>query len=127
MTTASPGRPLLVFDGDCGFCTTWARRWQRWSGLDHVEPWQFLDLEPLGVTEERCATAVQWVAGDGTVSSAEDAVVAALRHEGGAWAVLGAVLALPGVHALAGLLYRLVAKYRYRLPGSTPACRLPRA
>jgi predicted DCC family thiol-disulfide oxidoreductase YuxK len=41
--------------------------------------------------------------------------------------VLGRVLTLPGVHALAGLLYRLVAKYRYRLPGSTPACRLPQA
>ena len=120
-----PDRPLLVFDGDCGFCTTWAHRWQRWSGLDHVEPWQFLELEPLGLTEERCTTAVQWVAEDGAVSSAEDAVIAALRHQGGTWAVLGRMLALPGVHALAGVLYRLIAKYRYRLPGSTPACRLP--
>jgi predicted DCC family thiol-disulfide oxidoreductase YuxK len=118
-------RPLLVFDGDCGFCTTWARRWQRWSGLEHVEPWQFLDLAPLGLTEEQCSTAVQWVADDGTVASAEDAVIAALRHEGGAWSVLGGALALPGIHALAGVLYRLIAKYRYRLPGSTPACRLP--
>jgi predicted DCC family thiol-disulfide oxidoreductase YuxK len=121
----TPGRPLLVFDGDCGFCTTWADRWQRWSGLDHVEPWQFLDLEPLGLTEERCTTAVQWVAGDGTVASAEDAVIAALRHAGGAWALLGRMLALPGIHAGAGVLYRLIARYRYRLPGSTPACRLP--
>jgi predicted DCC family thiol-disulfide oxidoreductase YuxK len=125
--TPALGRPVLVFDGDCGFCTTWARRWQRWSGLDRVEPWQFLDLESLGLTEDQCSTAVQWVAEDGTVAGAEDAVIAALRHGGNAWAVLGRMLALPGVHALAGAVYRLVAKYRYRLPGSTPACRLPRA
>ena len=125
-TTSTPGRPLLVFDGDCGFCTSWARRWQRWSGLDHVEPWQFLDLASLGLTEAQCTTAVQWVAEDGSVSSAEDAVIAALRHQGGAWAVLGRVLDLPGVHALTGALYRLVAANRYRLPGGTPACHLPR-
>jgi predicted DCC family thiol-disulfide oxidoreductase YuxK len=124
-SSTDAARPLLVFDGDCGFCTTWARRWQHWSGLERVEPWQFLDLAPLGLTEEQCSTAVQWVADDGTVASAEDAVIAALRHEGGAWSVLGGALALPGIHALAGVLYRLIAKYRYRLPGSTPACRLP--
>jgi predicted DCC family thiol-disulfide oxidoreductase YuxK len=122
----TPNLPLLVFDGDCGFCTTSARRGQRWLGLDHVEPWQFLDLAALGLTEEECDRAVQWVDTDGGHCSAEFAVIAALRHAGGVWAVFGRVLAVPGLRHLTGVVYRLVAKYRHKLPGGTPACRLPK-
>lgn len=127
MTTAghrTPGRPVLVFDGDCGFCTTWAHRWQRWSGLEHVEPWQFLDLDELGLTQEQCERAVQWVDEADVAHEANWAVVAAMRHRGGPWGFVGRLLALPGIHHLAGRAYRLVARYRYRLPGGTPACRV---
>lgn len=125
--SAGPRRPLLVFDGDCGFCTTSARLGERLLGLEHVQPWQFLDLEPLGLTEQQCNEAVQWVAADGTVSSAERAVIAALRRAGGAWSVLGRIMALPVIRGLAGVLYRWVARNRTRLPGGTPACALPSA
>jgi predicted DCC family thiol-disulfide oxidoreductase YuxK len=114
-----------VFDGDCGFCTTSAKAAKRWLRLEHVEPWQFLDLAPLGLTEAACSDAVQWVDTDGRVRSAEHAVIAALRHAGGVWRPLGALLALPGVRQLAGVAYRVVARNRYRLPGGTAACRLP--
>lgn len=119
-------RPVLVFDGDCGFCTTWARRWQRWSGLAHVEPWQFLDLADLGLTEEACNSAVQWVGEHGEVLAGEYAVIAALRYRGGAWGVLGRVLAVPGIRHLTGAIYRQIAEHRHSLPGGTPACKLPR-
>ena len=49
------GRPVLVFDGDCGFCTTSARVGQRWLGLADVEPWQMIDLDELGLTDEQCS------------------------------------------------------------------------
>ena len=119
------GRPLLVFDGDCGFCTSAARFGSRRLGLDHVEPWQFLDLDALGLSEEQCRQAVQWVAADGTILAAERAVIAALRHAGGVWRALGTVLGVPGVRHAAGALYRVVAHYRHRMPGGTAACRLP--
>ena len=125
MNAAEPGRPLLIFDGDCAFCTTTARTGQRWLGLDHVEPWQFLDLEPLGVTADDCQQAVQWIGADGSVASAERAVIAALWHAGGACKILGHVMNLPGIRHLAGVVYRLVAKYRHKMPGGTPACKLP--
>ena len=127
MSSDDPGRPLLIFDGDCGFCTTSARSGQRWLGLEHVEPWQFLDLDALNVSQADCERAVQWVAIDGTVASGERAVVAALRHAGGAWGVLGRVMGLPGIVQVAGLAYRLIARYRHKLPGGTPACRLPQS
>src|SRR5689334_18700523 len=31
-----PGRPLLVYDGDCGFCRGWVGRWRGITG-DRVE------------------------------------------------------------------------------------------
>jgi hypothetical protein len=36
-------------------------------------------------------------------------------------------MALPGIRQLAGVVYRLVAKYRHKLPGGTPACKLPQS
>ena len=126
-TVMSPGRPLLVFDGDCGFCTTSARTGQRWLRLEHVEPWQFLDLDELGLTVEQCTTAVQWVDESGRTMAGELAVIAALRHAGGVWALLGCVMNLPGIRQIAGVIYRLVAKYRHKMPGGTPECKLPGA
>src|SRR5260370_29346261 len=34
-----PAKPLLVFDGDCGFCRTWVARWRRTVGpqVDYEE------------------------------------------------------------------------------------------
>lgn len=116
--------PLLVFDGGCGFCTTWAHRAQRWWDLPHVEPWQFLDLDAVGLTREECERSVQWVDGAGVAHPAEWAIVALLRHVGGACGIIGRFMALPGVVHVAGWGYRLVARYRYRLPGSTPACKI---
>jgi predicted DCC family thiol-disulfide oxidoreductase YuxK len=124
VSLADPGRPVLVFDGDCAFCTTSARTAQRWARLEHVEPWQFLDLDALGLTVEECTTAVQWVDEAGNAAAAEHAVIAACRHAGGLWGVVGRATAVPGIRQLAGLGYRVVAKYRYKLPGGTPACRL---
>ncbi len=121
------GRPVLVYDGDCGFCTTCARLGERWLRLPAVEPWQFLDLDELGLTEAACREAVQWVAADGSVFAAEDAVIASLRYAGGAWRWLGEIVALPGIRHLAALGYRLIARYRHRMPGGTPACKLPRS
>lgn len=120
----SPDRPLLIFDGDCGFCTTSAKFAQRRLGLANVEAWQFLDLATLGVTEAECQESVQWVGVDGTVLAAERAVIAALGHVGGVWGVLGRVINLPGVRHLAGWVYRIVARNRHRMPGGTPACQI---
>jgi predicted DCC family thiol-disulfide oxidoreductase YuxK len=122
--SVTPGLPVLVFDGDCGFCTTWAGRAERWLRLEHVEPWQFLDLDAVGLTRERCERAVQWVDEAGVAHEAQWAIIAALRHRGGAWGVLGRIMALPGIAHVAGWGYHLVARNRYQLPGSTPACKM---
>ena len=118
--------PILVFDGDCGFCTTSARFLARWVvGADSVSvmPWQRLDLADLGLTPEQCTEAVQWVGVDAQVASGHLAIAAALRNGHTVWRPVGALLVAPGLSWLAESLYSWIADHRYALPGGTPACR----
>lgn len=120
-------RATLVFDGDCGFCTWVIDQVQRRLRPEaEILPWQFADLATLGLTPDACVESMQWVAVDGTVSAGGQAVTAVLRASRQPWPLLAAVLAVPGVATAVDLLYRLVARNRYRLPGSTPACAVPR-
>ncbi|MEV4193631.1 thiol-disulfide oxidoreductase DCC family protein [Streptomyces toxytricini] len=120
-------RPVLVYDGDCGFCTTSARLAERYvRPRCDVVPWQFADLGALGVSRDRAAYEVLWVTPSGAVHGGARAVAKALLSAGGAWPVLGGVLGLPGVRRAADGAYRLVAANRYRLPGGTAACAVPR-
>ncbi|MGL5864681.1 MAG: thiol-disulfide oxidoreductase DCC family protein [Dermatophilaceae bacterium] len=124
--TPRPGLPLLVFDGDCGICTRLADVTIRWvpprGGT--VAAAQWVDLGHYGLTEEQCQHALQYVDATGQVHAAQDAVARLLRDSHPWWRPAGAALRLPGVNQLAGLVYRWVARNRYRLPGGTPACGL---
>jgi predicted DCC family thiol-disulfide oxidoreductase YuxK len=115
--------PILVYDGDCAFCSAsvrFGRRLLRTSA--RWEPWQFLDLAALGITAEQAREAVQWVAPDGSVSAGPVAIAELLRSSGRGWAVAGWILRRPPVVWLAWPAYRLIARNRHRLPGGTPAC-----
>ncbi len=117
-------RTVLVFDGDCGFCTWSAARLADWSrGALVTVPWQRADLPALGLDEAQCATAVQYVDASGTRAGGR-AVAAALRCCRQPWRTLGIVLSSPVLEPLVERAYVLVAANRHRLPGSTPACRL---
>ncbi len=118
-------RGLLIFDGDCGFCTTSARFLSRWVDRHQrydVKPWQQLDLAPLGVTEADCIEAAQFVRRDGSVVAGHLAIAEGLKHGAPAWRPLGHALTVPGVSWLAARAYTWVADHRYALPGGTPAC-----
>jgi predicted DCC family thiol-disulfide oxidoreductase YuxK len=119
---SSRDRPLLLYDGDCAFCTTCARVLGRIGPDTEIVPWQFTDLAELGVTEEQATEAVQWVGTDGTVRSEHEAIAATLNTAGRIWKIAGRTVLLPGISWLAAKVYRLVADNRYRLPGGTPAC-----
>ncbi len=116
---------MLVFDGDCGFCTTCARFLERIEPEAEVVAWQLTDLDALGLTEKRAADAVQWVDAGGTVRSGHEAIAAVLIAAGGIWRLAGRTLVLPGLSWFSARLYRLVANNRYRMPGGTPACARP--
>lgn len=119
--------PLLVYDGDCGFCSSavsFARR--RIGPRCTPVAWQFTELEALGVPRGRAEREVLWITPTGSVYGGARAVAKLLLSAGGGWSVLGgALLALPPVRWTAQALYRVVAANRHRLPGGSPACALP--
>jgi predicted DCC family thiol-disulfide oxidoreductase YuxK len=115
-------RPVLVFDGDCAFCTKCARVLERIGPDAEIVAWQLTDLAELRITEEQASEAVQWVDTDGTIHSGHEAIAAVLGTAGRIWNRVGRAILLPGISSLAARVYRLVAANRYRLPGSTPAC-----
>lgn len=120
------GRPTFVYDGDCGFCTTCARFIeQRIPTEARVLPWQFADLDTLGLSAAECVEAVQWVDADGKRAAGPDAIAWLLSGSTPLWRALGRLLRLPPVRALAWPVYRWVANNRHRLPGGTPACVRP--
>jgi len=115
-------RPVLVFDGDCAFCTSSAHQLERIGPKAEIVPWQLADLDELGITEAQATEAVQWIEVDGTVRSGHEAIAAALGTAGRPWRLVGRTISLPGISSLAAVTYRLIARNRYRLPGGTPAC-----
>lgn len=117
--------PVLLYDGDCGFCTASVRFIERRIPTSaELTPYQFADLAALGTTEERASTEVLWVDGE-RVDGGAQAVARLLIDAGGVWRVLGVLLRVPPFRWPAAGVYHLVTVNRYRLPGGTPACALP--
>ncbi|MCY4104807.1 MAG: DCC1-like thiol-disulfide oxidoreductase family protein [bacterium] len=108
--------PVLVYDGDCGFCQRCA---------DWIAPRLVVDaavvasqrapLAALGLNPEQAADAAWWIDGDGTQHRGHLAITAALGACGGSWARLGRTLTWPGISLLAAGVYELVARNRHRL------------
>jgi len=121
--------PILIYDGDCGICTRLARfttgRLRRRESDFTVAAWQLLDLDDYGLTWQECDAAAQWVAGDGSIHSGENAIARTLLACRLPLRPLGALMLVPGVNALAAFVYRWVSANRHRLPGGNPACSLP--
>lgn len=122
-------RAIFVYDGDCAFCTSCAQFAQRRVPTDAtIVPWQFTDLDALGLTEAQCDAAVQWVTPDGAAPLAGPRAIAALlRSSNVPWRLVGRLLDVPPVRAVAWPVYRWIARNRHRMPGGTAACALPQA
>jgi predicted DCC family thiol-disulfide oxidoreductase YuxK len=122
------GGPVLLYDGDCGFCeasAVWLRR--SGGGAPEVRPWQALDpaaLARLGLTREDLERAAYWVDGP-ELRRGHRAVAAGLVASGGWRAWCGRMIDAPGVSLVAAGVYRLVARWRHRIPIGGRACSVP--
>lgn len=119
--------PLLVFDGDCAFCTSTVDRLRRaLPRFPEARPWQWLDIDSLGLSRDD-VTHYVWVVTADHQYAGHLALSALLRMQAGAgWRFLGNLLRTPPFSLAAAVGYQLVARNRSRLPGGTPACALPR-
>jgi predicted DCC family thiol-disulfide oxidoreductase YuxK len=120
--------PLLVYDGDCSFCTAAAHRIApHWKTPARAVAWQRLDageLDRLGLTPDEVRRAAWWIDESGRRSGGHLAIARALIAAEGWRSVCGKALLVPPFRRLAAGLYPLAARWRHRLPGGTPACRL---
>lgn len=110
-----PPRPLMVFDGDCGFCRHWIRRWRQMTGeeVDYL-PAQDprIGAQFSEIPRQRFAIAVHLIETDGQVYTGAQAVVRAMAHaEGHRWP-LRAYQRSPALARMMELGYRVVANHR---------------
>jgi len=106
-------QPLLIYDGDCGFCIYWARYWQRLTG-DRVTyaPYQEVTAQYPEIPLAEFQRAVQYVAPDGKIASGAEAAFLTLSHASGKRFWLTLYRHVPGFAAIAQLMYSFVASQR---------------
>jgi len=109
---APPERPLLIFDGDCGFCRMWIARWRSLTGpsVDYA-PSQEVGARFPEIPGEAFRKSVQLVLPDGRVLPGAHGVFATLAVAGRRGG-LRAYEHLPGFAPLTEGAYRLVASHR---------------
>jgi predicted DCC family thiol-disulfide oxidoreductase YuxK len=116
---------LLIYDGDCGFCSrtaAWLRR--RLPHGYEVQASQRIDLGSFKLSRREVHEAAYWIDPDGRQYRAHLAIVRALESSGG---ILGFVATLGRIwpfEPIAERLYFLIARNRHRFPGASDHCRI---
>lgn len=117
--------PIVIYDGDCAFCSSAARFAQARISPDlRFSAHQLTDLSQYGLTTEQCQQALQYVAADQRIFSGHKAVIQVLKNGSWYWKLIGLLIGLPGFTQITAIGYRLIATNRHKLPGGTPTCRL---
>ena len=112
-TNASDSKPLLIYDGDCGFCTYWARYWQKLTQERvNYEPYQQAAARFPQIPLAEFQRAVQYVAPDGKIASAAEASFLTLSHARGKGVWLALYRRLPGFAAISERVYAFIASHR---------------
>jgi predicted DCC family thiol-disulfide oxidoreductase YuxK len=120
--------PLLIYDGDCSFCTASAN-WvaARWRDRARAVAWQTLSPAELAaheLTRDDVRCAAWWIDESGRRFRGHLAIAQALKAGSGWSAAAGHALLVPPLRWVGGAVYPLIARRRHLLPGGTPACRL---
>ncbi|MBH0010093.1 DUF393 domain-containing protein [Salinibacterium sp. UTAS2018] len=121
--TLSPAEPVLIFDGDCAFCTLWVNRLEALlPTFPATTPWQWIDLDDYALSQDDVDTAA-WFVTPTRQFAGHLAFSLLLRSQPTfGWRFLGHLIATEPFSTIAALGYRFVARFRHRLPGGTPAC-----
>ena len=114
---------MLVYDGDCAFCTTWVNRLQGWLPVfPPIRTSQSLSLEDYALTQED-VDRYAWYLTPSHQYAGHLAASALFRIQPGfGLRLVGWLMATPPLSWLAAAGYAFVAKFRGRLPGGTATC-----
>ncbi len=107
-----PSKPLLVYDGDCGFCKLWIARWREETGeVVEYQPLQEAAARFPEVPRAEFERAVKLIEPDGAVWSGAAAVYRSLGAGGrplNRWSYEH----VPGFAAVSEFAYRFIAGHR---------------
>ena len=119
-----PPKPLLLFDGDCGFCRKWVGRWRALTG-DRVsyEPYQAASSRFPEIDPERYKHSLQLIQTDGQVLQGAEAVFTSLEVVVYLRWLRWSYDFLPGVSRLSEWIYRKVAANRNRVWMNSACCK----
>jgi predicted DCC family thiol-disulfide oxidoreductase YuxK len=107
-------RPLLIYDGDCGFCGYWVRYWRKLTG-DAVDyrPFQEAAADYPDIAIPEFQKAVQYIGPDGKrAARAAEASFLTLSHAPGKSVWLKLYRRLPGFAPAAEAAYAFIAAHR---------------
>ena len=115
-----PPKPLMLFDGDCHFCSRWIERWRGITGaaVDY-EKFQIAASRFPEIPVENFNRAVQLIEPSGEVFGGAEAVFRAVNHSRRGSALLWSYRNVPGFGALTESVYHFIAKRRMLASGGT--------
>jgi predicted DCC family thiol-disulfide oxidoreductase YuxK len=124
VTTAAPGRTIVLYDGHCQFCTVNLQKLLKMAAPGAIEPLSFQDPDVLerfpGLPYDACMQAMQLITPDGRIYRGFEAAVRAVATRPLiGW--LAYVYYSPGVRQLCDWIYAWIAAHRYRLMGKSLA------
>ncbi len=130
MTVAAPTRAdmptrgavlgVVLYDGQCGFCSRWVQYWSstlKRAGFEVAsldEPWV---AKKLSVPHEELITDIRLLTADGQLISGADVYLDVTRRIWWAWPFY-AIFSLPGFNSLIHIGYRWFARNRYCISSS---------
>ena len=106
-------RPILIYDGDCGFCRAWIERWRVLTGewVEYAAAQEVAGRYPQ-IPPEGFRRAVQLVMPGGEVYEGAEAILRALASAPGNGWGLAVYQGVPGARTLCEFAYRQVARRR---------------
>ena len=113
MESGTEPKPLLIYDGDCGFCRRWVARWKKQTA-ERIDYASYQGVAPRfpEIPLEQFQQAVQLISTDGTRCSGAEAVfetrARGMNKKGWLWIYHN----VPGFGPLSRLGYRFVARHR---------------
>lgn len=118
-----PMKPLLIYDGSCGFCLKWVTKWKKQTGEKvSYAPYQEVAKNFPEVPLQNFEASVHFVEeGEGgrKISSGAEAVFRVLSY-GGRGVLLWCYQYLPGFKWISECVYRFAASHRGRGTCATP-------
>lgn len=106
-------KPILIYDGDCGFCKRWIGRFRRMTGdrVEYAASQEVSDRYPQ-ISQKQFEESVWFIEPSGSTSSGAEAVFRVLAtSEWWKW-LLFLYKFFPGFAAVSEWTYRWVARHR---------------